>query len=110
MGDIVTFKSGPPAITRQQFIESVLSLGRADGLAMNLPAVLDAARSSAWREVNRIAGDCCDHSWNAVEQENYPLIATVDAAARPDLVDAAALVVACDRLLADLAPQPRTAS
>lgn len=109
MGDIVTFKSGPPAITRQSFIESVLALGRSDGLAMNLPAIIDAARSSAWREVNRIAESCCEHSWNPVEQENYPLVSTVDPAARPDLVDAAALVVACDRLLADLAPKPRTA-
>ncbi len=107
MADIIDFRPGPPAITRQSFIESVLSLGRADGLAMNLPTLLDAARSSAWREVNRIAGDCCDHSWNPDEQENYPIVSTVDPAARPDLVDAAALVVACDRLLADLAPKPR---
>lgn len=109
MGDIVTFSPPAPIVNREAFIEAVLSLGRDAGLAMNLPAVLDAARSSAWREVHRIAADCCEHSWNAVEQENYPLVDTVDAAARPDLVDAAALVVACDRMLADLAPQPRTA-
>lgn len=92
MGDVITFNSSPPTVARQTYIEAGLSLGRADGLAMNLPAVLDAARASAW---------------SPDEQENFPIIATVDPAARPDLVDAAALVVACDRLLADPAPQPR---
>lgn len=109
MENVLAFKPGPPAITRQDYIEAVLALGRTDGLAMNLPAVLDAARSSAWREVNRIAADCCEHCWNAAEQENYPIVSTVDPCVRPDLVDAAALVVACDRLLADLPSKPRTA-
>lgn len=107
MGDIVTFKSGPPAITRQTYIEAVLSLGRSDGLVMNLPAILDAARASAWREVNRIAETCCNLAWDPAEQESFPIISTVDPAVRQDLVDAAALVVACDRMLADLAPKPR---
>ena len=109
MGDIVTFKSGPPAITRQDFIESVLALGRAEGLVMNLPGLVDAARASAWREVNRIAESFCRLGWDPAEQEHFPLVDTVDPCVRPDLVDAAALVVACDRLLADLAPKPRTA-
>lgn len=103
MGDVVNLR--PPAITRQQFIESVIALGAADGARMNLPCVLDAARASAWREVNRIAGECCDHGWDAVEREEFPLIDTVDAGARSDLADAAALVVACDRMLDDLAPR-----
>lgn len=109
MADIIDFKPNVAIVTRQTFIESVLSLGRDDGLAMNLPAVLDAARATAWREVNRIAESCCRLGWDTGEQENFPIIDTVDPSVRQDLVDAAALVVACDRLLADLAPRPRTA-
>lgn len=109
MADIIDFKPNVPIVTRQTYIEAVLDLGRNDGLAMNLPAILDAARASAWREVNRIAGECCEHCWDASEQEHFPIVDTVDPCVRPDLVDAAALVVACDRLLADVAPKPRTA-
>lgn len=106
MGDVVAFK--PPTTSRQAFIESVIALGADDGARMNLPAVLDAARASAWREVNRIASECCSHGWDPVEREEFPLLDTVDAGARSDLADAAALVVACDRMLAELAPKPRT--
>ncbi len=106
MGDVVKFK--PPAISRQAYIESVIALGAADGARMNLPAVLDAARASAWREVNRIAESCCNLAFDPAEDEFFPLIETIDAGAKSDLVDAAALVVACDRMLAELAPKPRT--
>lgn len=104
MENVLPFKPDVPIVTRQKFIEDVLAVGHADGSVMNLPTVLDAARSTAWREVNRIADSCCEHCWNATEQENFPIIDTVDPAARADLADAAALVVACDRLLADPAP------
>lgn len=103
MGDVIAFK--PPATSRQAFIQSVIALGREDGMRMNVPAVLDAARASAWREVNRIASECCDHGWCSTEREEFPIVDTVDAGARSDLADAAALVVACDRMLADLAPR-----
>ncbi len=106
MENVLAFKPGGPVITRQGYIESVLDLGRTDGLVMNLPAILDAARASAWREVKRIAETCCMLGWDRTEQEHFPRIDTVDAAVRPDLIDAAALVVACDRMLADLMPKP----
>ena len=77
MGDVVAFK--PPTTSRQAFIESVIALGADDGARMNLPAVLDAARASAWREVNRIASECCSHGWDPVEREEFPLLDTVDA-------------------------------
>lgn len=109
MADIIDFKPNVPIVTRQTFIEAVLALGRTDGLVMNLPTLLDAARASAWREVNRIAEACCNLAWDPAEQEHFPIVSTVDPAVRQDLVDAAALVVACDRLLADVAPKPRTA-
>ena len=107
MADIIDFKPNVPIVTRQTFIEAVLALGRAEGLVMNLPILLDAARSSAWREINRIAESCCRLGWDPGEQESFPIIATVDPSVRADLADAAALVVACDRMLADLAPKPR---
>lgn len=107
MADIIDFKPNVPIVTRQTFIEAVLALGRAEGLVMNLPGLVDAARASAWREVNRIAESCCRLGWDPAEQEHFPLVDTVDPCVRPDLVDAAALVVACDRMLADLAPQLR---
>lgn len=105
MGCVISLR--PAAISRQQFIESVIALGAEDGARMNLPCILDAARASAWREVNRIAGECCDHGWCPVERTEFPLLDTVDSSVRPDLVDACALVAACDRLLADFMPKPR---
>ena len=106
MGDVVKFK--PPSVTRQQHIESVISLGAADGARMHLVDVLEAARSSAWREVTRIAEDCCDSGWCAEEGEYLPLIATVEDTVKPDLIAVATLVVACDRLLAQLTATSRT--
>lgn len=105
MADVIAFK--PPGTSRQAFIESVISLGAEDGSRMNLPAVLDAARATAWREVHRIASECCEHARCPVEREEFPLIDTVDAGARSDLADAAALVVARDLMLADLMPKGR---
>lgn len=98
MADILPFKSKPPATSRQAFIESLLALGAA-GTDYTLDVVLTRARETAWREAVLIAEGCCDHGWCPVEGEHFPLVDSLDDAARQDAAAAAALVVACDQIL-----------
>ncbi len=102
MGDIVSFKRDVSVTSRQTFIESLIRLG-ASGSDMSMDRLISQTRETAWREATRIAEACCNLGWCPIEQESFPLVETVEPEVRQDLVNAAALVVACDRLLAEWA-------
>jgi hypothetical protein len=100
VAEILTFKkTSPPTTSRQAFIESLLALG-AGGSDMTLDVVITKARETAWREAVQIADNCSHYGWCSVEGEHFPLVDTLDEGAREDAAAAAALVVACDLILA----------
>lgn len=96
MGEVVNFKCA--TMTRQKFIEDMIALG-APRAEMPIEIMIKMCRDTAWREAWRIAHDCCEMAFDPVEREFFPIVSTVDPAARQELTDAASLVAACDLLI-----------
>ena len=102
MGDVVKlFKKPVPAtISRQEYIESILSLGRDAGPTMTPRRVIESAREGAWREAHNVVQSCADLTWEPDEKEALGVVSTIDdAGVMADLRKLAAVVVACDLLL-----------
>lgn len=97
MGEVINFSGR--TMTRQQFIEDMVALG-APRAEMPIEIMIKMCRDTAWREAWRIAEACCESALCPTEKEFFPIVSTVDPAARKDLTDAASLVAACDLLIA----------
>lgn len=90
------------AVTREQYVESVLSLGRPRGLEMGALEMTRLARASVWRQIARIA-DESPEGWDAAEGEWVPDVSGItDAGVLRDLSELAAVAVALDLTVAEL--------
>lgn len=102
MGDVVKLfkKPVPKAISRKEYIESILALGRDTGPTMPLRQVVEAAREGAWREATNIVQGCAELTWEPDEKEALGVVSTIDdEGVLADLRKLAGVVVACDMIL-----------
>lgn len=81
----------------------MLALGRPAGLPMGLREVLDAARTVAWREATNIAeGVAGTWAYEPTEKDLLPVVADIEIFIQTEMSESLAVVVACDRLIAEL--------
>ena len=103
MADIVTFRRAYPVQTRAEYIESMLALGRPAGLPMGLREVLAAARIVAWREATNIAeGVTGTWAYEPTERDMLPVISDIEPCILDEMAESPAVVVACDRMIAEM--------
>ncbi|SDH20286.1 hypothetical protein [Bosea robiniae] len=111
MGDVVRlFKTPvPKTISRHDYIESILALGRDAGPKMTPRQVVEAAREGAWREAHNVVQGCADLTWEPDEREALGVVSTIDdEGVLADLRKLASVVVACDMMLDSWPAEPET--
>lgn len=102
--EIIRFgkSGGIKTLTRQEWVENILAMGRPAAAVMPHLEVVKGARESIWREIHRIAAEAPE-AWEPSEGEWIGDVTQIyDPAILADLSGLAAIAVSLDRHIAAL--------